>query len=288
MTGRRLCSDLEATARGFGGRDCAQRRRVLRETIATFETCQPPDHFHRLAFDNLRRWRGLAVKAGTESRTSVVKGDWGEVAGALTKEYGTCFAVLNMANAYIPGGAYVEGAIAQEENMYRRTNCHFHIDADQYDEERDRYVPAMTELLSAKDGTVYLDKAHARICIRGAEDRTAQDLGYPWLADEEIFPFYELRAAARDLRDGSEFDAHDARRRIAAQLDTLRLNGIRHAVLGAFGCGAFRNPAENVARLYREEIAARREHFDVVAFAIFSAGYGPDNYGPFAEVFATA
>jgi len=66
------------------------------------------------------------------------------------------------------------------------------------------------------------------------------------------------------------------------------MNWIRHAVLGAFGCRAFRNPAKKVAYIYREEIAARREHFDVVAFAIFSAGYGPDNHGPFVEVFGAA
>jgi uncharacterized protein (TIGR02452 family) len=83
-----------------------------------------------------------------------------------------------------------------------------------------------------------------------------------------MFPFFELRAAAQDLRDGGTFDVNEARRRIAAQLDTLRAHSIRHAVLGAFGCGAFRNPAEMVATLYREEIQARASSFSVIAFAI--------------------
>jgi hypothetical protein len=55
-----------------------------------------------------------------------------------------------------------------------------------------------------------------------------------------------------------QFDAHEGRRRIAAQLDTVRTSGVRHAVLGAFGCGAFHNPADQVAELYRTEITARR------------------------------
>jgi hypothetical protein len=170
--------------------------------------------------------------------------------------------------------------------MYRRTNCHFYIGADEYDEIRDRYHVTMTRLLSADDGVVYLDTTNPRICIRGPEDRTAPDLGYKWLRDEEVFPFYELRAAAQDLRDGSVFDLRDARRRVAAQLNTLGKHGIRHAVLGAFGCGAFQNPAEQVAQLYKEEIAARSRQFDVLAFAIFSSGYGRDNYVPFSAVFA--
>jgi uncharacterized protein (TIGR02452 family) len=98
-----------------------------------------------------------------------------------------------------------------------------------------------------------------------------------------VFPFFELRAAAQDLRDGSNFDPNGARRRVSAQLETLRDHRIRHVVLGAFGCGAFRNPAHRVAQIYWEEITARSADFTVVAFAIFSAGYGPDNFMPFAE-----
>jgi uncharacterized protein (TIGR02452 family) len=103
--------------------------------------------------------------------------------------------------------------------------------------------------------------------------------------EDQVFPFFELRAAARDLRDGSDFDPGDTRRRVSAQLDTLREHGIRHVVLGAFGCGAFRNSADRVARVYREEIAERRRDYSVIAFAVFSAGYGADNYIPFAEAF---
>jgi len=160
----------------------------------------------------------------------------------------------------------------------------FRIGADEYDVTTDRYLPEITRLLSAHYGVVYLDKDRPRICIRGPEDRASADLGYRWLPDNQVFPFFELRAAAQDLRDGLAFEPCDARRRIAAQLDTLRNRGLRHAVLSAFGCGAFRNPADRVAAIYRDEIAARVEHFDVIAFAIFAPGYGPDNYTPFARL----
>jgi uncharacterized protein (TIGR02452 family) len=76
------------------------------------------------------------------------------------------------------------------------------------------------------------------------------------------------------------------RSRISAQLDTLIEQGIRHVVLGAFGCGAFQNPAESVAEIYREHISSRRAVFAVIAFAIYNAGYGPDNFRPFSNVFS--
>jgi hypothetical protein len=284
MAGRQTCSEQESVRRGFGGAECARRRQVLRETITAFEECDPPERHHRLAQRNLERWRAQRSGSNAKLRLEVAAGDWGEVTRSLTNRYGECFAALNMANAYVPGGAYVEGAVAQEENMFRRTDCHFRVGDEEYDAEQDRYLPQMTRLLSARDGVVYLDTKRPRVCIRGPEDRSRSDLGYPWLSDDQVFPFFELRAAAQDLRDGSDFDPDDARRRIAAQLDTLRAHGIRHAVLGAFGCGAFRNPAHRVAQMYSEEITARASDFSAITFAIFAAGYGPDNYTPFAEV----
>jgi hypothetical protein len=285
MTGRRLCSEQEAINRGFGGADSVQRRLVLRETIAAFEQSDPPGRYHRLAKQNLDRWRSESHHLKPPGHVEVFSADWGDVTLSLTRTHGSCFAVLNMANAYVPGGAYVEGAVAQEENMFRRTDCHFRIGQDEYDIAADRYRPEMTRLLSAQDGLVYLDVQHPRVCIRGAEDRSRADLGYAWLPDDQVFPFFELRAAAQDLRDGSDFDRQDTRRRVSAQLHTLREHGIRHAVLGAFGCGAFSNPADRVARVYREEIAKHMTDFSVIAFAVFSAGYGPNNHVPFAEAF---
>jgi Microbial-type PARG, catalytic domain len=285
MAGRRLCSEQESVGRGFGSSDSARRRQVLRETIQAFEQADPPDRYHRLAQENVERWRVQRGVKEANLRVEILPGDWGEVTHSLTRSHGVCFAVLNMANAYVPGGAYVEGAVAQEENMFRRTDCHFCVGGAEFDAELDRYLPEMTRLLSARDGCVYLDTQRPRVCIRGPENRSRSDLGYPWLADDQVFPFFELRAAAQDLRDGSDYDPFDARARISAQLNTLRDHRIRHAVLGAFGCGAFRNPAHRVAQIYREEITAREEAFAVIAFAIFAPGYGPDNYTPFAEVF---
>lgn len=102
---------------------------------------------------------------------------------------------------------------------------------------------------------MYLDTACPRVCVRGREERGLPTLGYAWLPQDEIFPFYELRAAALDLRDGSPFDKGEAGRRIAAQLDTLLAAGVRHAVLSAFGCGAFCNPAEEVITMKQSSFA---------------------------------
>lgn len=282
MPGRPLQSEDRMIEDGYGRPDMVRRRAVLRETLHRLTSADPPDLFHTMAAQNLARWRQQAATPAPAGEVHIDSGDWGDVALRLTRRHGVCFAVLNMANAYVPGGGYVEGMAAQEENMFRRTDCHFRIGPDEYDEARDQYRPEMTALLSATGGRVYLDTERPRVCLRGPEDPTRSGLGYAWLPDDLVFPFFELRASAQDLRYGSRFDPADARKRIAAQLDTLRDAGVRYAVLGAFGCGAFWNPSAEVARLYREEIDKRRDDFALIAFAIFSAGYGPDNLTPFA------
>lgn len=170
--------------------------------------------------------------------------------------------------------------------MFRRTDCHFALDRADIDASTEEYVHSKMALLEAAAGRVYLDTDHPRVCLRGPEDRDrTSDLGYAWLADGEVFPFFELRAAAVDLRGGGRFCKEETARRVRAQLDTLAAAGVRHVVLSAFGCGAFMNPAPRVAAVYAAELALRVADFDVVAFAIFHAGYGPNNFAPFQAVF---
>ena len=54
--------------------------------------------------------------------------------------------------------------------------------------------------------------------------------------------------------------------------------GIRHVVLSAFGCGAFENDPSEIAWVYKQAVERHRASFTVIAFAIFYAGHGEDNY----------
>lgn len=285
MPGRKILNESDPRLKMYGRLDLVQRRMILKETLGSLSTAVPSDRYHLLAAKNLGRWQNQARPSHPQEKVQVYSGDWGEVTHMLTKAHGVCFAVLNMANAHVPGGGYMEGMIAQEENMFRRTDCHFQISTSEYDTLKDRYTAEMTDLLQAKNGSVYLDKDKFRVCIRGPEYLSKSDLGYSWLSEDEVFPFFELRASAQDLRGGLRFNPIEARRRIAAQLDTLRDNDVRFAVLSAFGCGAFQNPPEQIARLYAEEITRRSNDFALIAFAIYAPGYGPDNYTPFLKTF---
>jgi hypothetical protein len=233
--------------------------------------------YHQLAFDNLSRWAAEAVPQSSirECVVIVKPGDWGEVTHDMTKKYGVCFASLNMANAYGPGGGYTDGMVAQEENMFRRTDCHFAIIRKNFMllDGSEQYTSEQSDLINGVNGRVYLDTDHPRVCIRGPEKRDLRNLGYDWLSDDNIFPFYELRAAAVDLWYGEKYNHEETRKRVDAQFDTLIEAGVRHVVLSAFGCGAFMNPANYVASAYHEALKERQMHFDVVAATRFIQNY---------------
>lgn len=80
--------------------------------------------------------------------------------------------------------------------------------------------------------------------------------------------------------------ADDVRLRIRSVLHAAVQAGCRDLLLGAFGCGAFGNPAGPVAELFKEELAGPefRGAFGRVVFAIMDP-LGTGNLGPFRKAF---
>jgi hypothetical protein len=152
------------------GPEFTLRRRVLRETLERLGSEAVRAQVLSAALTNVARWaheKKLHQLQPVSSRmiVRVVCGDWGCVTADLTREFGSIFAALNMANALGFGGAYAGGHPAQEENMFRRTDCHF-FDAG-VNRSTGRYQETMTSLINGEEGRVLLDASHPRVCIRG-------------------------------------------------------------------------------------------------------------------------
>jgi hypothetical protein len=87
MPGRWLLSDAEVTAANdgfFGDPASVRRRAILRETIAAFESQDPPDRYRRRATANLARWRAERQVPVSSCQVRVYGGDWGEVTRRMT------------------------------------------------------------------------------------------------------------------------------------------------------------------------------------------------------------
>ena len=83
------------------------------------------------------------------------------------------------------------------------------------------------------------------------------------------------------LTDQELYDIHVKRGKHI--LEVALFKGISHLILGAFGCGAFRNNPEVVARAYRDLLKQKglREYFKVIEFAIIGNN---DNYDIFKRI----
>jgi len=255
-------------------REKKMRAEIYKNTLEHITNPANLKSLNKTAQNNMDKWRIAASekRPGIKLKQwlSVREGDWGDVTKMCSEETGEIYAVLNLANQSTPGSGVIGGSAAQEENMWRRSTCALSVK----DEDYKGYSEDMQQLVGGQQGMVYFDKS-PRVCFKTREDYAGSKenppfRGYKMMPDDDIFPFYELRSAAIDASSKARaFDEGNCRKRIQAQLETLMKNGIKHVVLGAFGCGAFRNPEEIVARIYKEELEKRRNVFDHVVFAIY-------------------
>lgn len=212
-------------------------------------------------------------------------------AGAQLKERGYNPAVLNMASRRNPGGGVVTGAGAQEETLFRRTNLfrslyQFAPFAGMYGIKTSHYQYP----LDRNFGGVYTPEA---IYFRESEQK-----GYALLDNPVSLSFITVAGMNRpDLTaEGMIADHHVEP--IKNKIRTIFRIGLAHGhdslVLGALGCGAFRNPPRNVARLFHEvmdELEFKNKYRRIV-FAILDdhnahQSHNPEgNYKPFADEFA--
>lgn len=211
-------------------------------------------------------------------------------AGVQLKEQGYHPAVLNMASRRNPGGGVTTGAGAQEETLFRRTNLfrslyQFAPYAEQYGIKRSHHQYP----LDRNFGGVYTPDA---IYFRESEQN-----GYALLDKPVNLSFITVAGMnCPDLtKDGMIADHHVEP--IKNKIRTIFRMGLVHGhdslVLGALGCGAFRNPPRHVARLFHEVMNERefRDQYRRIVFAILDdhnahQKHNPEgNFKPFADEF---
>lgn len=198
-------------------------------------------------------------------------------------------AVMNFANAFHAGGGVTRGASAQEECLcrcstlypllYRRTL-------------RDSFYKHHHELNTSKasDSLIYIEGVI--IC------KTDED--YPERMEKEDWVNVDvITIAAPDLRTKSNMYAqivgsgtymNDAElfgyhvKRAMHMLTVAACKGADMLVLGAFGCGAFQNDPEVVAKAYKTALEIFPKVFDKVVFAVYCSPRDKKNYEAFRDI----
>ena len=217
------------------------------------------------------------------------------VSGKRSLEAAECYAkqskkvcVLNFASATNPGGGVVNGSSAQEECLCRCTTLYPCLKEESL--WRGFYAPhrkAANPLYN--NDCIYTPD----VCV------FKSDINFPEpLPQNEWWNVNVITCAAPNLRErpSNAMNPHagdKAAKVTPAELEKLLTsriqrifevavgNGNEVMILGAFGCGAFRNPPEIVAKVFKSVMQNYTKYFDVIEYAVYHTEREIANYEAF-------
>lgn len=223
----------------------------------------------------------------TETRFLPPQGLRGEVVEGTTfdvaKRYvykGGKIAVLNFANPHYPGGGVESGAVAQEECLCRSSNLYQCLAIKTVRELYYDYNIKYTDNFFS-DKVIYSD----RVTV------FKDDSDIPvMLPEEEWFTVSVLTCAAPYMGRQTYIDydrlKNVFKKRIRNIFEVAVDNSVDTLILGAFGCGAFKNPPRLVAEAFDEVLKEGYSNlFSNIIFAIKKTSQNCPNYNAFKEVF---
>ena len=210
------------------------------------------------------------------------------------KEYakqGKKVCVLNFASATNPGGGVVNGSSAQEECICRCTTLYPCLNNN------DLWTCFYAPHRKAANPLYNNDCIYTpNVCV------FKSDINFPeLLSRDRWWRVNILTCAAPNLRErpSNPMNPHAGYKQVKvtpAELETLLTSRIRRIfevalanenevlILGAFGCGAFRNPPEIVAKVFYNVMQDYLVYFDTIEYAVYHTEREVANYEAFKKI----
>ncbi len=264
----------------------SERAGIARQTAGILEVGHYDAGGRRISIaEDLRRARGGTVLHGPDEPTRVAFDPRptrlevaleSTLAGArrLVGE-GHDVAALVFASARNPGGGFLKGAHAQEESLARSSGLHACLVGSPF-YEANRADP--------RDGLYQHHLLHSPGVPVFRDDEGAL-LPVPWRVAFLTSPAVNAGVYRERHPDGDEA----IRRTMAERTDRVLAAAVRHRhdglVLGAWGCGVFRNRPPEIAGVFREALEGKyRGAFSRVSFSIL----GDEAFEAFRAAFPEA
>ncbi len=192
----------------------------------------------------------------------------------LSQEGRKRIGVLNFASAKNPGGGFINGAMAQEESLATSSTLYRTLTAH---EEYYRENRARSSMMYTDYGIYSPDVAFFR-------DGKFKLVEKPVYASVLTLPAVNMGQVLLKGEDAEEA-RRVMRRRMKLALAIFADQGAKNLVLGAYGCGVFRNDPVQVAVWWKEIMEEGFEqYFESVVYAVLDTSRGGACIRAFQEV----
>lgn len=186
-------------------------------------------------------------------------------------------AVLNFASAKNPGGGFLNGSEAQEESLARSSALHASQFRawDFYQKHRDSPSLLYSDSMIASPGCPVI------------RDDDGGLLEKPQLVDFITSPAPNAGAAADNHPEELPLIPEAFLRRSGYVLALAASMGCENLVLGAWGCGVFRNDPALVTAVFRDHLRGEvwRGRFKRIVFSVLDRSPGQETYAAFQRAF---
>ncbi|MDR2919008.1 MAG: TIGR02452 family protein [Tannerella sp.] len=186
---------------------------------------------------------------------------------------------LNFASAKNPGGGFLGGSQAQEESLARASTLY---------PTQMRYFTEMYEYNRSQHTYLYSDYMIYSPDVVFFKDDNDILLEQPYEMDILTSPAVNIGAMMQHKRqDELEQSEKVMMERLDKILSVFLLQGVDKLILGAWGCGVFRNDPKDVARYFAYFLTKDGKYagaFKNIVFAVFDRSKTQENIGAFEVI----
>lgn len=187
---------------------------------------------------------------------------------------------LNFASAKNPGGGFINGAQAQEESLAVSSSLYGtqikHQELHQYNRGRHTYLYS-DYMIYSPDVVVFRDDA-------------GELLAEPYKLSMITSPATNVGAIHNNKPEEMEHVEATMLQRMDKMFALFVAHDIKHLLLGAWGCGVFRNDPKDIARWFAHYLTNGGKYakcFETVFFAVYDRSKNEDNVNAFRQQFYT-